>query len=503
MADSAAPADDPRQVRNLNALLEVSKALASAFRLDDLLLLIVEKTTEVMEADRSSLFLYDEQTSEIWTKIAQGVTLKEIRLPVGVGIAGDVAKTRKGANIPDAYEDSRFNPGFDKKTGYRTRSVLCLPMMNSEGKLVGVVQVLNKKDGRAFDGQDEELLAALGAHAAVALEQARLIEAFVEKQRMEASLKLAQTIQMSMLPTESPTVEGFEVHGWSVACDETGGDYFDYLDLPDGRLGLVIGDVSGHGLGAAMYMATARAALRSLTMNEEDPATILYQLNKRLENDMHEGNFMTLFFGILDPESRTMRYTSAGHDEPLLYRAADESFLALESTGMPLGMMDDMDFPEGQTTLFEEGDVLLLATDGVLEAMDEREEQLGRDRMQQTLADYHDRSAEEITAAVRECTYEFMGNAPQRDDITIVTIKAVSPNPDGGESGDDDLDDLDFDAIDIVEDAEDREAGRGAEPDEVGAEELQELDDLDELEAIEDDPSAGGLGEPKAIDDES
>lgn len=452
MADPSATADVQRQMRNLNALLEVSKALASAFQLDDLLLLIVGKTTEVMEAERSSLFLYDKATNEIWTKIAQGVTLKEIRLPVGVGIAGDVAKTRRGANLPDAYDDPRFNPEFDKKTGYRTRAVLCLPVMNSEAELVGVVQVLNKKGGGSFDEQDEELLAALSAHVAVALEQARLIEAFVDKQRMEASLKLAQTIQISMLPKEPPAVEGFDVFGWSAACDETGGDYFDYLEMADGRLGVVIGDVSGHGLGAAMYMATARASLRSLMMNETDPAKILYQLNNRLENDLSEENFMTLFFGILDPVRRTFRYTSAGHESPVLYRAANARFEALDSTGMPLGVFGEMDFPEGQMVYLRQGDVLLLTTDGVFEAMDEQEEQMGRERVQQVLADCHEHSAEEITLDLQAHTYAFMGKTEQGDDITIVTIKAVPSEPDeDDESGATAEDEVDFEEIEAAE----------------------------------------------------
>ena len=135
-----------RQLRNLHTLLEVSKAMAKEVQLDNLLQVIMEKTTEIMEADRSSLFLYDESRGELWSKIAQGLELKEIRFPLGVGIAGDVAKTRKIANIPDAPEDPRFNPDFDRQTNYHTRSVLCLPLINGDGKLVGVIQTLNKKN---------------------------------------------------------------------------------------------------------------------------------------------------------------------------------------------------------------------------------------------------------------------------------------------------------------------------------------------------------------------
>src|SRR3989441_6397033 len=170
MSNTKPSIDIEHELRNLNALLEVSKALSSEIQLDNLLQVIVQKTTEVMDADLSSLFLYDAGRNELWSKIAQKLgQLQEIRLPVGVGIAGDVAKTRQGANIADAYVDPRFNPDFDRQTGYRTCSILCLPMLSSKGKLVGVIQVLNKKSGGVFDERDESLLAALAAHAAVAL----------------------------------------------------------------------------------------------------------------------------------------------------------------------------------------------------------------------------------------------------------------------------------------------------------------------------------------------
>src|SRR5215831_15411862 len=150
MTDALAPNDTARQLRNLRTLLGVSKAMAREVQLDNLLQVIMEKTTEIMEADRSSLFLYDEARSELWSKIAQGLELKEIRFPIGVGIAGDVARTRKTANIPDAHRDPRFNPDFDKQTNYRTRSMLCLPLINTEDRLVGVIQTLNKKNGEVF-----------------------------------------------------------------------------------------------------------------------------------------------------------------------------------------------------------------------------------------------------------------------------------------------------------------------------------------------------------------
>src|SRR5215212_9122103 len=153
-----------RQTRNLSILLEVSNALASQVRLDELLATIISKTAEVLDAERATLFLYDPAQNELWSKTADQLEIKEIRLAVGQGIAGDVARTRRVENIPDVYADPRFNREFDRRTGYRTRSILSIPLIGAHDELVGVIQVLNKKNRARFDQEDESLLRGLSAH---------------------------------------------------------------------------------------------------------------------------------------------------------------------------------------------------------------------------------------------------------------------------------------------------------------------------------------------------
>ena len=173
-----------RETRNLSLLLEVSNALASQVRLDELLATIISKTAQVLDAERATLFLYDPARDELWSKTADQLEIKEIRLPVGQGIAGDVARTRKVENIPDAYADPRFNREFDRKTGYRTRSILSMPLIGGHHELVGVIQVLNKRSHAGFDREDESLLRGLTSHISVAIERASLIEAYIEKDRI-------------------------------------------------------------------------------------------------------------------------------------------------------------------------------------------------------------------------------------------------------------------------------------------------------------------------------
>src|SRR5262245_14993725 len=193
------------QTRKLSILLDVAKSLANQVRLDELLSTIIGKTAEVLDAERATLFLYDPAHDELWSKTADQLEIKEIRFPVGVGIAGDVAKTRVVANITDAYADARFNPAFDKQTGYRTRSVLCMPLTGAKHELVGVIQVLNKKSQKGFDQEDESLLAGLNAHIAVALERAQLIEAYIEKDRILESQNNAKTKMIDHLSHELKT----------------------------------------------------------------------------------------------------------------------------------------------------------------------------------------------------------------------------------------------------------------------------------------------------------
>src|SRR5262245_8939299 len=193
------------QTRKLTILLEVAKALANQLRLDDLLSTIIGKTAEVLDAERATLFLYDQARDELWSKTADQLEIKEIRFRCGEGIAGDVAKTRAVANITDAYADARFNRDYDKQTGFRTRSVLCMPLSGSHKELIGVIQVLNKKSRAGFDQEDESLLGGLNAHISVALERAQLIEAYIEKDRVLESQNNAKTKMIDHLSHELKT----------------------------------------------------------------------------------------------------------------------------------------------------------------------------------------------------------------------------------------------------------------------------------------------------------
>ncbi len=373
-----------KEVRDLQVILGVARAMSAAMDLDHLLELILDSVRRVLNAERASLFLYDPVTNELHSKIAHGTG--EIRFPANAGIAGAVAQGRRLINIPDVYEDPRFNRDVDRKTGYVTRCLLTVPLIGNDSQLVGVVQVLNKVGG-VFNTYDERLAEALAAQIGVALQRARLMQHLVQKKQLESSLAIAREIQQSLLPKKSPKVLGYDVAGWSQPTEETGGDCYDYIPLPGSRLAVNIADATGHGIGAALVISEMRALLRALSAQGRQPAEVLTEANRWLCADKLESRFVTAFFGILDPSRHRLEYASAGQGPLFWYHAAGNTVLTTGSTGMPMGMVDPLDVEAAPPMDFAPGDLSVLLTDGFLEAEDPQGQAFGKERVSQIIRD--------------------------------------------------------------------------------------------------------------------
>lgn len=415
--------ESQRQARNLNAFLRVSKALATEIRLDDLLQVIVQEAAEVLDADRASLFLYDESRNELWSKTTQRLEIKEIRVPLGVGIAGTVAKTRTPINSPDTYADARFYPKFDKETGYRTRCILCMPLIGNENRLIGVIQVLNKKDQEVFNESDESLLGGLSAHITVALERARLIEAYVEKERMEEALKLAHDIQMSMLPKIFPPFperHEFDIFASIAPAKEVGGDFYDFFFIDDDHLCFAIGDVSGKGVPASLFMAVTKTLFRATAGRGGTPGEILARLNAEICGDNESCMFVTLFCAILNIRTGQVDYSNGGHSLPYHLHHGGVSPL-VNFGGRALGLVEQSPYASGRMVLGP-GEALLLYTDGVTEAMDPNERPYSDRRLAGFLASNRCSSPRQIIGDLVNDVRQYAGGAPQWDDITLLAL---------------------------------------------------------------------------------
>ncbi len=420
-----------RQVKNLQSLLDVAKAMAAEIPLDNLLQVITQKTEEVLEAERCSLFLYDEGRDELWSKVATGLGgLEEIRFPLDRGIAGEVAKTRKGINIPDAYADPRFNAEIDKQTGYRTHSILCLPMTSSNSRLIGVIEVLNKQGGRSFLQEDEALLSALGTHAAIALERSQLIEAYVEKQRTDTALKLAHEIQMSLLPQTFPAfpeVPQIDLYATIQPAWEVGGDLYDFFLTDNGLIFFVIGDVAGKGVPASLFMAITRTLIKVSARKGLHPHEILHEVNTELCCNNDTCTFVTLFCGTLDPTTGDVRYANAGHNPPLVIRPQKELLYLDNGGGIVAGVLEEAIY-QTQHMHLDAGDSLFLYTDGVTEATNSKKELFSEKRLIDQMHNLQENSSQEIVTTILEKITNFSKGVHQGDDITLMNIK-MKANP--------------------------------------------------------------------------
>lgn len=418
--------DINRQVKNLQTLLDVSKAMSGEIPLDNLLQVIAQKTKDVLEADRCSLFLYDDVRNELWSKVAQGLgPSREIRFPLSMGIAGEVAQARVGINIPDAYSDPRFNPEIDTQTGYRTYSILCLPMTSSNGRLIGVIQVLNKNGGGAFDEEDEMLLTALGNHAAIALERSQLIEAYVEKQRTDATLKLAHDIQMSLLPQTFPPfpdLPQIDLYAAIRPAWEVGGDLYDFFLTDNGLIFFALGDVAGKGVPASLFMAITRTLIKGSARRGVLPHMVLREVNIELAYNNESCTFVTLFCGILNPSTGDIFYANAGHNPPLVIRPGKEIMYLENERGIAAGVFEDATY-QSQHLHLDAGDSIFLYTDGVTEAMDPKKEMFSENRLSNEIRSLQNSSSQEIVSTILEKVTNFSRGVPQADDITLMNIR--------------------------------------------------------------------------------
>jgi len=273
-------------------------------------------------------------------------------------------------------------------------------------------------DLRVEDDGDDEL-------ARLARRINSMIDGLIDKERIEQSLRIAREIHLSRLPKRVPVVEGLDIAATAVPCEETGGDYYDFVWVGD-KLGVIVADVASHGIGPALIMSETRAFIKATMLTAREIPTALKVVNSLLYGDLKQGRFVTLFIAEIDVEAGILRYASAGHHPGMIYRAKDGRFDILDSTAVPLGVKRDADFPMAPPMQLNEGDIIVLLTDGIVETPNARRERFGRERLQDVLAENRHRSAREMVEAVINAVAHFRGSAEQPDDLAIVVIKLMS-----------------------------------------------------------------------------
>ncbi|MGE0128846.1 MAG: SpoIIE family protein phosphatase [Blastocatellales bacterium] len=416
----------------LAVISRVSLTLLSPLSLDDTLLQVLECVFEVVSADRGYVMLFETPEEEPSGAIELVCKAMKTRTP---GVANDASNVeisrsiseqvlKQGASVltSDAQQDPRFQERRSVVLG-GLRSVMAVPLA-VEGRISGMIYVDNPFHTNRFTERDLQLLTLIAGVAAIRIENVRLLEVQQEQKRLANELAVASEIQFRLHPEIPPNIPGYDVVGVSFPCYEVGGDYYDFIEKPDGRTVVALGDVSGKGTGAALLMSSIHAAVRAHTRTRLSASEIVSEINQYIYDNTPANRYVTLFYSELDPRSHQLTYINGGHNSPLLVRASGE-VTPLDIGGFPVGITPFGDYREGWVEI-EPGDVLVIYSDGVTESLDEQGEEFGEARLIEIVQKNRGRTAPGLRDRIDEALTKFVGKADSVDDLTLVILKRKS-----------------------------------------------------------------------------
>jgi serine phosphatase RsbU (regulator of sigma subunit) len=416
-------------LQRTNLLYEISADLSAQLDLDQLLTSTLQRVQQALEAPAASLLTVEGDSLIFQVALGEkSDQIKPFQIPIEGSIAGWVVQNQKGTIVNDAKNDPRFYHAADAESGFITSCLIAVPLLVKDGA-IGVIELFNKVDG--FSERDLDLLTAIASNAAIAIENARLYQAAVEKGRMERELQMALSVQTGLLPERVPQLSGWEFATRWKPAKEVSGDFYDFMCLDsaghtlfknEASLGLLIADVTDKGMPAALFMAFTRSILRASLLQVSSPAEGITHANFHTCRESRQGLFVTLFYAQLRPMNGDVTYVNAGHNPPLLYRAASDTLELLLPTGIPVGIDEGFAYHQEHVTLVP-GDFLVSYTDGVTEAVNQADEEFGMDRLEQVVRANKHASAEGVAAAVENAVIEYSPRGKQFDDITIVVAK--------------------------------------------------------------------------------
>lgn len=424
---------EAQSAERLKALLEITSKLARTLELDQLLPKILDRLFELFkQADRGFLIVKDEPSGRLIPRIIKTRRAQdETNARFSRSIVKQCMETVEAFLSDDASADSRFALS-QSIADFRIRSVMCAPLWTQDGQAIGVIQLDTQDRSKKFTKDDLNLLMGVASQASVALENARLHESTVARERMKRDMELAKQVQLSFLPRKLPDVDGYDFFAFYKPAQAVGGDYYGFIPLPGNRLVVTVGDVAGKGIPAALLMAKLSSDARFCSLTQSDPACAISELNGLLcETAGSMDRFVTYCAMILDPSSHVVTIVNAGHMNPLIYRHGTGELQEATSNdvvGLPLGISEGFPYESAQVNL-EPGDCLINYSDGVSEAMDKANQQFGAERVmaavkQQGAAMTPRAMGERLMRAVELFA---AGREQQHDDITLVCFGRKLP----------------------------------------------------------------------------
>lgn len=408
-------------IAEITILHDIASAISSAWSLERIMELIVRKSIKHCQAEQGAVTLFDpeDRAKPFHTMIRRADTSRDV-LPYSLDtqLMGWMLKYRKPLVVGDLQSDARFK--VDPKKDQPIRSVLSVPLL-FKGRMIGSLNAFNKRSPGGFTEADRRLLSIIGAESAQVIESARLYEKEQAWSLMQKEMQIAYKIQTGLLPQAAPDISGYDIWGRSIPAREVGGDYYDFVQVGEQRLAICLGDVSGKGMPAALLMANLQATLRAQILQGLSPGPCLERSNAHLLRSMDAGRFITLFHAVLDGGTNELFYSNAGHNYPFLFKGGSEA-TRLEGGGVALGCMENVKYSEATLTMAS-GDILLLFSDGITEAVNKQLDQFGETRLKQVVIDHCDDTAEQMVERIIESVRRHSGESAQSDDMTAVVIK--------------------------------------------------------------------------------
>lgn len=418
--DYKAEKRENKQSDLLALISKVGVTLLASATLDETLNQIASLVFEAVPSDRCLIMMRDEGGTELKVAVARlrdrEGEVGEIR--VSRHVLEEVVGQGKSVLTSDAQHDPRF--ASSTMTIQGIRSVLAVPLGVGE-KVFGIIYADSPIAEGRFTEDHLKVLTTLASVAAIRVENARLLEEQMNRERLEHELQLASEIQQRFQPTSPPIVQGYELQGISFSCYEIGGDYYDFIERADGRLVVALGDVSGKGTAAALLMSSLHAAVHAQAASHSSLVETISNVNRYLAENIPSNRFVTLFYAELDPKSGSLSFVNAGHNPPIIVHESG-TVEHLAAGGLPLGIIPNAEYKEGRTQL-QPGDVLVIYSDGVSEAVDPGGEEFGPDRLYQVVAQHLNASASGIRDRIEAALSKFAQGTPANDDITLVIVK--------------------------------------------------------------------------------
>lgn len=413
--------DTLRKLTGLQRLLAINTRISSTQHFSSLLKEVIQEGKSLLKCEACSLMLLDHASGELYfDELAsdRDEKLKDLRVPLGKGIAGHCAASGETTLVNDVSRDTRFYAAIDKESGFTSRSILCVPL-RVQDKTIGILEAINPEDGSTFDRVDVEIFEAFTQLAAIAIEKIRAEKRRQEQKRLEYDLDVANHIQQNFLP-RPPHIPG-RPRGFAanMPAREIGGDFYDFIKLAPTKTGILIGDVSGKGVSAALYMVKLLSDFRWQAVSLQDIGQTLTEVNKLFFQANYISMFATLIYLVYNHQTGEMEYTNAGHNPFLiLNRTSGRVQMVNDGKSPPLGVYDDITFKKGRRVLQPEEEVILI-TDGVVEATSSEQEEYGLERL---VALVENSDGTNTGQQIMEAVIAFSQEEERADDITVVTF---------------------------------------------------------------------------------